>query len=212
MSKHTLKLTYFDFGGRAEAVRLAFYIGGVEFNDHRIQVSEWPQLKPTTPLGSIPVLEFDGKAIAQSNTILRLAGKLGGLYPSDPYLSAKADEISDSVEDFNSHNPDNFFGIMFSNASQEEKAKKFQDISTGDGWAHKWFTITDKLLTNSGFDTFSAGDSVTTGDLKLYTLINTVKFFFGGDEFVARYPRILKLFNAVDSHPKVKEWNSKQKK
>ena len=35
-----LKLTYFNFGGRAEAIRLAFVVGGVPFEDERLSFAE----------------------------------------------------------------------------------------------------------------------------------------------------------------------------
>lgn len=41
----SLKLIYFDFGGRAEAVRLALHVGGVAFEDVRITEAEFKQQK-----------------------------------------------------------------------------------------------------------------------------------------------------------------------
>jgi len=92
------KLTYWNFGGRAEPIRLAFFIGGVEFNDHRIAHADWPTLKPSTPFGGIPTLEVNGVTYGQSNAQLRYAGKLGGLYPADPVEALKVDELLDFVE------------------------------------------------------------------------------------------------------------------
>ena len=94
------KLTYFDFhGGRGEPIRLAFFMGGISFVDDRVSFADWPARKPGTPFGSVPVLEVDGKEIAQSNTITRYVGKLAGLYPSDPWEAALCDETMDAVED-----------------------------------------------------------------------------------------------------------------
>eukprot|EP00292_Cryptomonas_paramecium_P029451 CAMPEP_0113719494 /NCGR_PEP_ID=MMETSP0038_2-20120614/35848_1 /TAXON_ID=2898 /ORGANISM="Cryptomonas paramecium" /LENGTH=44 /DNA_ID=CAMNT_0000647877 /DNA_START=41 /DNA_END=172 /DNA_ORIENTATION=+ /assembly_acc=CAM_ASM_000170 len=42
----TYKLTYFNFAGAAEKARLAFKLGGIEFEDERIEFSAWPELKP----------------------------------------------------------------------------------------------------------------------------------------------------------------------
>ena len=96
------KLTYFSLtGGRAESTRLAFAIGGVPFEDHRVEFKDWPTLKPTTTWGSLPILELsDGRIVTQQKAILRLAGKDAGLYPSDDlFLSAKCDELIDALED-----------------------------------------------------------------------------------------------------------------
>src|SRR6266850_1773471 len=56
-----LKLTYFDFhGGRGEPARLALSIAGIPFEDDRVSGADWPRRKPSTPFGSVPVLEADG--------------------------------------------------------------------------------------------------------------------------------------------------------
>jgi glutathione S-transferase len=47
------KLTYFDFdGGRGEAARLAFAIGGVSFVDDRVPFAAWGDRKPHTLRGA----------------------------------------------------------------------------------------------------------------------------------------------------------------
>ena len=98
MSK--LKLTYFDFnGGRGESVRLALSIGGVPFEDRRVVFKDWPALKASMPFAALPVLEIDGKQVAQSNSINRYVGKLCDLYPSDPYQALLCDEAMDAVEE-----------------------------------------------------------------------------------------------------------------
>src|SRR6185436_7226177 len=58
------KVTYFDAPvSRGEEVRLAFHLAGVEFEDNRIKRDGWPALKPTTPFGSLPLLELPGKPV-----------------------------------------------------------------------------------------------------------------------------------------------------
>jgi glutathione S-transferase len=44
-------------------------------------------------------MEVDGEPIAQSQAILRYAGKLSGLYPGDPMAALKVDEILGAIED-----------------------------------------------------------------------------------------------------------------
>ncbi len=42
-----ITLTYFDIPGPAEAIRLAFFVGGVEFEDRRVSRDEFESnLKP----------------------------------------------------------------------------------------------------------------------------------------------------------------------
>lgn len=42
----SIKLTYFDIPGPAEAVRLVFYVAGIDFEDKRISRKEFALLKP----------------------------------------------------------------------------------------------------------------------------------------------------------------------
>ena len=41
------KLLYFDGRGRGEMIRIMLSYGGVEFEDKRIKMEEWPQVKPS---------------------------------------------------------------------------------------------------------------------------------------------------------------------
>jgi len=61
----SVKLYYFDAGGRAEVSRLALHISGVKFDDVRLSFAEFGQKKQAGffKYGSVPVLEIDGKQI-----------------------------------------------------------------------------------------------------------------------------------------------------
>ena len=95
------KLTYFDApASRGEECRLALHVAGVDFEDDRIKRADWPALKPTTPFGSVPVLEMPGHpALAQSNAILVLIGRLHGLHPKDVFEAARHEAMMHHVED-----------------------------------------------------------------------------------------------------------------
>ena len=46
--------------------------------DERIEFAEWPELKPTTPLGSLPFLTLpDGRVVSQTDAMMRWAGRRG---------------------------------------------------------------------------------------------------------------------------------------
>ena len=105
MAVRKLVLTYFDIKGKAEPVRLALAVGGVPFEDRRLQRGEWAELKPQTRWRYLPELTVteDGKApvtFGQSNAQLRYVGRLAGLYPADePLQAALVDEMLDALED-----------------------------------------------------------------------------------------------------------------
>lgn len=43
----TYKLTYFNFQGLGEPIRLIFAYAGVQYEDVRIEMDQWPELKPS---------------------------------------------------------------------------------------------------------------------------------------------------------------------
>ncbi|TYZ67611.1 hypothetical protein PybrP1_007147 [[Pythium] brassicae (nom. inval.)] len=96
-----LKLAYFAFGGRAEAIRLALAIGGIPFEDERLSMNEFASRKASLPFNQLPVLEVDGDVIAQSLAILRYIGIWAGLYPTSDLVAAfRIDEIFGIVDEF----------------------------------------------------------------------------------------------------------------
>ncbi|KAI8521855.1 hypothetical protein Bbelb_016090 [Branchiostoma belcheri] len=95
------KLTYFNGRGTAEIVRLVFAAAGIEYEDVRIEKPEeqWPELKPKTPMGQVPILEVDGTMLCQSNSIARYVAKVAGLAGKTPLDQARVDMIMDGMDD-----------------------------------------------------------------------------------------------------------------
>src|SRR5262249_2065179 len=95
------KLTYFDAPvSRGEECRIALHLAGIDFEDHRINRDEWAAMKPTTPFGSLPVLELPGKPpLAQSNAILVLIGRKPGGPPTDDCGAGRHEAILQHCED-----------------------------------------------------------------------------------------------------------------
>lgn len=54
--KMSYKLTYFDFKGRGEAIRLLLATAGVKFADDRVKLENWPSIKPRKRLTSPLIL------------------------------------------------------------------------------------------------------------------------------------------------------------
>ena len=46
--EHKIKLTYFNAKGRGELSRLILAHAAVPYEDDRISMEEWPELKPST--------------------------------------------------------------------------------------------------------------------------------------------------------------------
>jgi len=116
------KLNYFNVKGRAEAIRFLFHYAGVPFTDNRVQREQWPAMKPTTPMGQMPVLEEDSKQLCQSVTILRYLAKKFDLVGSNAFESAQADMYVDGIQDLISNTRPLNMAIM--QGESEEKLKE----------------------------------------------------------------------------------------
>lgn len=155
-----LKLSYFDFhGGRAEPIRLALAIGGVAFEDHRFTFPEFAEVRKTVPFGQVPVLHVDGVLVTQSDAMLRYAGKLAGLYPTDAYQALLCDEVAYVVEEAGVK-----LGPSFSMKGDEQKAARVALVNGSMpvylGWLQK------QLLAHGG--EYFADNRLTVADLKVF--------------------------------------------
>jgi len=162
-----LKLTYFDFhGGRGEPARLALAMGGIPFEDDRVTFADWPRRKPETPFGALPLLEVDGKILAQSNAINRYVGKLANLYPTDPWQAALCDETMEAVEDI----INKIAATMFLPDEQKKSERKV----LADGPIPFYLTALERRLEQHGGRYF-AGDRLSVADLKVFMLLRQLR-------------------------------------
>jgi len=194
-----LVLSYFDFdGGRGEVARLAMHIGGIAFEDRRIPGKDWPALRDSMPFQAMPVLEVDGKAITQSNTINRYLGKLAGLYPKDDWQAALADEVMDAVEDIS-------FRIS-STMGLEDEAKKKAREALAAGPIPRFLQQIDARLKAGGGEWF-VEKRLTVADLKCFLWVRWLKSgaldHIPPDIVDKNAPLLAKHFERVKSQPKI---------
>ena len=155
-----LKLSYFDFhGGRAEPIRLALAIGGIAFEDHRFTFPEFAEVRKSVPFGQVPVMHVDGVLVTQSDAMLRYAGKLTGLYPTDAYQALLCDEVAYVVEEAGVK-----LGPSFRMTGDEQKAAR-EALVNGSmpvylGW------LQSQLLAHGG--QYFADNRLTVADLKVF--------------------------------------------
>jgi len=194
--------------GRAEALRLALYIGDIPFEDERLTPTEFVTLKPTLPYGSLPILTVDDTVYAQSSAILRYCGKLAGLYSDDPIEAIRIDEIIDTVIDFVS-------GLEQVANSRDDDDEATYEANTRlhlDQSIPRYFGGLEKRLNEFGDGPWAVGDSVTIADLAIYVCLLNIQagaFDHVPVDLLQPYGRVLTCFAAVMAHTSVAEWNAK---
>jgi glutathione S-transferase len=200
MAQPQLKLTYFDGKGRAELTRMIFHYGGVAFTDNRVAHADFPALKPTLPLGQVPILEVDGTVYSQSMAIARYAAKISGLYPNDPVEALKVDMFTCSLGDLEGP----FVDFMFKTPDEAEKAQKKKVFI--EETVSKCFAALEKLVAGK----FVLGDKLSDADLHFLDFVdNKLKWAF--PEFSAdAFTKLSALLKNVKVDPKVAAYLSKQ--
>ncbi len=154
------KLTYFDIdGGRAESIRIAFHIGGIDFEDVRVKGPQFREARQSFRFHALPVLEIDGRQVTQSNALLRYVGKLVGLYPADDLQALHCDEAMDAVEDLN-HAVGRTFGLQGDAMKQAREELVKGRLAT-------YVKGLDALLARGGGEYFADG-RLTVADLKVF--------------------------------------------
>ncbi|GMF09524.1 unnamed protein product [Phytophthora lilii] len=201
MAPSQLKLTYFAGPGRAELSRLILSAGNVSFEDERLDRDAFLAIKPSLPLGQVPVLEVDGTTYCQSMAIARYAAKLTGLYPQDPLQCLRVDMVSESLIDVKTliseiayRTPDE--------AAKAEKTKKLLEESVPK---------TFKLLEGFVQGPFFLADKMTYADLQLFDLVKNALNNFEGFS-LGKYPKLTALVAKVETNANVAAYLAKHQK
>jgi glutathione S-transferase len=202
-----ITLTYFDLAAsRGEECRLALHAAGLEFHDNRIAFDQWMALKPSTPFGSLPTLELEGRGVlAQSNAILSYIGRTHDLLPRDPWEAAKLEALMCAVEEMRGH-------VSPTMRIKDEAEKKAAREALARDYLPTWGA---KLEAQLGSGPFVSGDRMSVADIKLYV---GLRWFRAGvldhipSDIFAGFPKIEALYQAVERHEKVVDWYAKTKK
>ncbi len=152
------RLTYYDFSSsRGEEIRIALRLANMPFDDNRIAREDYPDLKPTLPFPYLPMFEMDGLGrMTQTNTILRVIGRLNGLYPDDVFAAAKVDAIMDAVEDARAR-----FSATF---QMDEDRKLLARQKLAIEFIPHWGKGIESYMEGP----FTCGDAPCVADVKLY--------------------------------------------
>jgi glutathione S-transferase len=192
-------------------------IGGVEFEDQRITSNEWAATaKQDTPYGQVPVLVVEQTKIAQTKNILRYLGKLirhngSLLYPEDPLVAAKVDEVLDTFDDVWI-----LLAPTYRIKDKEQKEIARQTLFGPGGEAAAMIGIFENRLKQSsnGFLVPEA-NGLTVADLAYFCYLNTIRsgFIDGLSPMLfSDCPEIKKHKEKVASIPAIKEYYADSKK
>ena len=160
-------LSYFDIGGRAEAIRALLGHARFQYTDDRLTFEQFGAKKGSgeLPLGSAPIWVEDGFTVCQSSAILRMFGIRLGYYTDDPMTAWNIDSMVDFVED-NRGAHDTFFAPILGGGAPDEAG--------GDAFVNGCFgkicPVVEKRLAAHGKSFIAGTDRPTIADFKLFQL------------------------------------------
>jgi len=194
----SIKLTYFNLRARGEITRLLLAHAGVEYEDERISPpwensENWMALKPHTPWGTLPILEYDGVRIGQSVAIARFLANKFGLAGKSNLEKAQADEIVDVIQDLI-----NAWGKVYF-SKDELGLKKFSEVTVPTA-----LDRLEKVLQTRG-GKYMVGGALTWADIMVF---NFVQDLYGKEN--CRQEGIKTLCDTVGALPNIKAWVEKR--
>jgi len=220
-----VKLTYFDAEGKAEKVRLALVLGGIEFEDNRIPMEQWGQVRDNFRLGRVTTMAIDGAAaITQSEAMLRYVGSLSSpsLYPEEPKLRARVGEVLGLVADIEELlvpswrilTKPQIYGYE-EDLSQESRQVIYDSLMVKllepDSHLTKFLHFLDGRLGATGTG-FFAGPSATIADCAVLAQLRLLKQgrpYLAGEcpsRLLGEMPSLESFYAMLHSIPQIKQW------
>jgi|MDSW01.2.fsa_nt_gb glutathione S-transferase len=228
-----LRYYYLDKRVKGECVRLALVVGGIEFDDVRLSYEEVHELRQAgrLPFSQVPALQIgdDPTLYAQSQALLRWAGRAAGLYPEAHQL--RIDAVTDTIVELYEHIVKVGYGSAMTRHPETGRpmvalsAMQRMQVAQhcGDVLFPTRFRQLEKQVVSMGETGVDAqeqqprsqyfcGPHLTIADLSLYVLASAIlDGAWAGNgvdpEVLDDCPKLLRVVELVAEHPRVKEWN-----
>lgn len=198
--KHSYTLFYFNVKALAEPLRYLFAYGGIEYEDVRVTRDEWPALKPTMPMGQMPVLEVDGKRVHQSISMARFLARTVGLCGSNPWEDLQIDIVVDTINDFRLK-----IAVVSYEPEDEIKEKKLVTLNT----EVIPFYLEKLEQTVKDNDGHLALNKLTWADIYFAGILDYMNYMVKRD-LLEPYPALRAVVDTVNAMEPIKAWLEKR--
>ncbi|CAM9287796.1 unnamed protein product [Ascophyllum nodosum] len=198
-----LVFIYFDLPGAGEATRWALVQSGLEWEDKRLSMEQFGELKPILPNGQVPILEVDGYRLPQSLTIIRYVGRIGGLYPTDDLEAAKCDAFLDFVVDLKV----NYYPAHIEKDEAEKAEMKAEFVAH---YLRTWLGNLERALEQTGGLYFL--DKMTVADIAVANSVWSLKrgsHVTVPPSIFEAYPNLVALTESILAEPSISDFIAK---
>ncbi|XP_062560800.1 glutathione S-transferase-like [Armigeres subalbatus] len=194
------KLSYFNVKALGEPLRLLMSYGNLPFEDIRIEFEDWPTVKPTTPMGQMPVLSVDGKQVHQSLAMARYLANQVGLAGANDWENLTIDIVVDTINDFRLK-----IVAAYYDPDENGKEKKFAIIKK-EVIPFYLEKLEEIARDNNGY---LANGKLTWADLYFVGLLDYLNHLANTDLIVDQ-PNLQKVVKNVTSIESIKNWIDKR--
>lgn len=205
-TENKITLYYFNFMGRAEISRSILHYNDVQFEDKRLSFEEWGEMKANggdkVPFGQLPILDYNGRLVAQSHCIARYLAQKYGQYPTDLDLQTDVEMLRETINtDINEEWVKGFW------IKDETQKKEFMDNFFGKKFPEK-LAIFDKWLNKNGNNGYLVGDSMTLAD---FALLDLAGRFLDDKRWAERSATVFESFSNIQNYLKIRREDTKYK-
>jgi len=191
-----LVLHYWPARGRAEPIRLAMVLAGLEWTEKYVTDEILAETKKKagtaeSPFGQWPMLSEGDMLLAQLQAILKHIGRAHGMYGSRNRME---DYLVDSFMIGADALRAKFSDMIWEHGNTPEAREKFEknhldlEAKTGrNGGAH--LAYLEGYLERSETDWVAAGKKLTVADIILFDLFDAIAKEFGMEKLAKLYPK-----------------------
>jgi len=174
---------------------------GVKYTDKRVEFKDWGALKPTTPLGSLPLYtDKTGVTLCQSAAIARYIAAENGLHGASNIERGQIDMYVDTLLEL----MDIFIDACFHDPAMKDA--RLVELQTK---IDNVFPVLEKVVAkNSGG--FYVGNKVSLADIVSYAVVDGLGLEAQGK--LDKYPALQKHTTMVRNRPKIQQWEKTRPK
>jgi glutathione S-transferase len=194
-------LTYFDVRGRAEVIRLILEETATHYRERRIQVDEWPALKPSLPFGQLPTYEEDDIYIVQSHAIYRYLARKHGLHGASEREHVRCDIVEEAFVDAQSTIGSFYWSPEFAKKRDEFEATTLPELLG---------KLQRLLEQNNAGAGFWVGDQLTLGDFVAWHALDYVRPF--SQRTLNRFAKLNAFKERFESRPRIAAYLSSKRR
>lgn len=222
-----IRLYYLDKRVKGECVRLALVVAGIDFEDVRCSYEQVHEMRASgkLPFSQVPALQIgnddDAPLYAQSQALLRWAGRKGGLYPEEHQL--RIDAVTDVIVELYTEIIKVGYGSVMTRhpitGRPMVQLSPNQRMEVARNCGEVLFPVRFQQLnrlvlpsSTTGKSMYFCGDEMTIADLSFYVLASAILdgAWSGngvGPEVLNGCSKLTNIAALVGEHPRVAAWN-----